>query len=376
LGETYDAQKYSMDVVERLAAQAAVTAVISISAEEPHDELLASGVRSVGLANIWQQKRPYRALIKKLETLAPTHLVLQLPSVELLAWARRRGVRVLPNFADSFAPRDGLRRWLDRWRSYRLASELNRPEIKFVGNHNIAATEALAAIGVMPHKIIPWDWPRSITPKDFPVKASPGPDPKRLIFVGTVSEAKGVGDILRMLAAVPGIGGGATIQIVGSGEIDAMRDLAASLGLAERVSFLGRVPHADVAPAMHRADAVLVYSRHAYGEGLPGTIYLGLASRTPLVVSDHPMFMAYFRDSEDLLIARERAPTELADQLRRLFDNPTLYETLSRNSSAVFDRIVHPVHWGEFVERWVRFNPEDHAWLDMQALPRWRLTSS
>ena len=62
---------------------------------------------------------------------------------------------------------------------------------------------------------------------------------------------------------------------------------------------------------MHAADAVLVYLRHAYGEGLPVTIYLGFASRTPLVVSDHPMFVAYLRDCEDVLVAPERAPEAL-----------------------------------------------------------------
>jgi hypothetical protein len=86
--------------------------------------------------------------------------------------------------------------------------------------------------------------------------------------------------------------------------------------MADRVTFTSRIPRAEIAPRMHAADAVLVYSRHAYGEGLPGTIYLGLASRTPLVVSDHPMFVAYLRDGEDVLVAPEHAPAALAARLR------------------------------------------------------------
>lgn len=373
-GETFHAQKYSMDVVERLTADAELTAVLCINSEVPHDEVLPSGVRSIGLEDIWQHNKPFDTVIAQLDRLAPTHLVLRLPSLDLLRWAQAQKVRVLPSFADSFTLRPGLRGVRDRWRNHHLGRAINHASIDRAGNHNIAAAEALAAIGVAPDKIVPWDWPRSPTPADFAVKAAPGTGPKHLICVGTVSEAKGVGDVIRALAADPEMGNHATLEIVGAGDIDGMRALAESLGVADRVTFAGRIPHAEVAPRMHAADAVLVYSRHAYGEGLPGTIYLGLASRTPLVVSDHPMFVAYLRDGEDVLVAPERAPKALAARLRALFDDEALYARLSRNSDVTFARITHPVLWGEFIERWLRDTPEDRAWLDAQALPRWRTT--
>lgn len=372
MGETYDAQTYSMEVVERLVAQTALVAVICTCAEIPHDETLPSGVQSIGLDNIWEQRRPFASVIAQLNALSPTHLILRSPSRPILTWARRHGVRVLPSFADSFTPRAGLRGWIDRWRLRQLVSELNRPGVCRVGNHNIAAAEGLATLGVAAEKIIPWDWPRSPTPADFSPKTAPRAGPKRLIFVGAVSEAKGVGDIIRTLAVDPQMGSGATLKVVGNGDIEGFQALAQSLGVAARVTFAGRIPHAEVAPAMHAADAVLVYSRHGYSEGLPGTIYLGFASRTPIVVSDHPMFSAYFRDREDVLFAPERAPGQLSARLRALFDDPALYQRLSQNGSAAFARISHPVLWGDFVERWLRNTPEDCAWLDAQALPKWR----
>lgn len=372
IGATYDAQEYSMNVVKQLAKQASLAAVICVDAEEPHDEILVSRVRSIGLESIWQHKRPFDGIISRLEELAPTHLILSLPSSELLVWARKRNVRVLPCFADTFPLRPGLRSWIDRWRRFRLARALNHPSVDFIGNHNIAAAEALAEIGVNPEKVVPWDWPRSPTPKDFPIKMAPNVGRKRLIFVGTVSEAKGVGDILRALAADPGMGEGATLEVLGAGDIEGMRLIATQLGVDDRVSFSGRVPHAAVAPAMHAADAVLVYSRKTYGEGLPGTIYLGLASRTPVVVSDHPMFTAYFRDGNDVLVVPERNPDALAAKLTKLFSDDLLYQSLSRNSLDAFNRIVHPVLWGEFIERWLRNGGEDRDWLNAQALPKWR----
>lgn len=372
LGETYHAQKYSMEVVERLAAQVPLAAVICTNAEEPHDEVLSSGVRSIGLDDIWQHRRPFKAVTEQLEMLAPTHLILRFPGVALLEWARKRDVQILPSFADSFSLHTGWRGWRDSFKLKRLAKALNHSSVRIVGNHNIAAAEALAKIGVRPEKILPWDWPRSPTPQDFPSKTAAGTKPKRLIFVGSVSEEKGVGDILRAMAADPDMGDGATLEVFGSGEIEDMRKLAAQLGIQARVHFGGRIPHADVTPAMHAADAVIVYSRHAYGEGLPGTIYLGLASRTPLVVSDHPMFTAYFEDRTDLVIAPERNPDALAAKLRELFSDAELYRSLSDNSPAAFNRIAHPVHWGDFVERWLHDTSEDRDWLDARTLPHWR----
>lgn len=372
IGETYDAQKYSMEVVERIAPEASLTAVLCINAEEPHDEVLESGVRSIGLENIWRQRRPFEEVVARLEELMPTHLILRLPSTRILEWARRRGVRVFPCFADSFTPRTGLLGLRDRLKTRRLAAALNHSSVRFVGNHNVAAAEALADIGVNPAKIVPWDWPRSPTPTDYPVKAAPRSGRKKLIFVGTVSEAKGVGDILHALAVDTGMGEGATLDVLGGGDIDDMRMLATKLGVAERVRFAGRVAHPEVVPAMHDADAVIVYSRHAYGEGLPGTIYLALASRTPLVISDHPMFVAYLRGGIDVMMVPENAPEALAAKLSALFRDAALYETLSRNSAAAFERIAHPVHWGEVVERWLRDASEDHDWLKARTLPVWR----
>ena len=193
IGETYHAQRYSMEVVERMAPQASLAAVICINAEETHDEILPSGVHSIGFQDTWLHERLLETIITRLEELQPTHLVLRLPNAGLLAWARKQGVRVLPSFADTFGPRAGLRGWLDRWRTYRLAVALNHPSVGFIGNHNVAAAEALAEMGVKSEKIVPWDWPRSPTPKDYPAKLASTTGVKRLIFVGNVSEAKGVG---------------------------------------------------------------------------------------------------------------------------------------------------------------------------------------
>lgn len=372
LGETFHAQEYSMEVVEHLVGYCGSVTVVCVASEHPHDETAKNGIRSIGINNIWKSKHPFRHVIKILDDLHPTHLILRLPSIQLLRWADRKDVPVLVTLADSFTPRRGIRGFIDRWKAAILAKQLNHDGVHFVGNHNIAASEALAAIGVYPEKIIPWDWPRSPTPSEFPVKTLSPASRKHLIYVGSVSEGKGVGDLLRALAAYSIVGGDVTLEICGSGQIADMRQLADELNIIDRVKFKGQVPHRDVALLMHEADAVIVYSRHEYGEGLPGTIYLGLASRTPVILSDHPMFLAYFKNCYDALIVPEKDPVALATRLRELFEDPDLYYTLSENSAAAFSRIEHPVLWGDLVERWVRGADFDIRWLNNQVLNHWR----
>ena len=77
IGETYDAQRYSMEVVERMAPQASLVAVICINAEETHDEILPSGVHSIGFQDTWLHERALETIITRLEDLLPTHLVLR-----------------------------------------------------------------------------------------------------------------------------------------------------------------------------------------------------------------------------------------------------------------------------------------------------------
>lgn len=373
--ETFHAQRYSMEIVERLAKTAAWVGVICVSAAEAYTERLPSAVETIGLTSIWREPDPCRPVLAQLATIRPTHVVHRFPAAGIVRWCLDHDVHVLPSFADSFTPRAGLRKWIDRRRFATLRRTLNDARISVVANHNIAASESLALIGVDPGKIVPWDWPRSPRPEDFAPKrldSAPHGRPRRLICVGTVTEAKGVGDAIRALACDPRLRREAELEVIGDGEIANMRALAAGLGVEDRVHFAGRIPHADVTPRMRAADLVLVCSRHAYAEGLPGTLYLGLASRTPLVITDHPMFAHYFEDGVDVRMVPERNPERLAAGIKDVLDRTDLYNALSANAEAAFARIEHPVLWADVVERWLRDEPEDRAWLSGNTLPSWR----
>jgi glycosyltransferase involved in cell wall biosynthesis len=295
----------------------------------------------------------------------PTHLVARSPIAPLLRWGLERRVRTLPLLATSF-PRTGLLGWL-RYR--RVGAVLNRKAIQWVGNHQRNSARALVRIGVDPAKIVPWDWPPDVTPRDFPAKkAAPGAGALRLFYAGRVQETKGIGDCLRALVLLRNRGLDVSLSVAGPGETDAYRALASALGVAHHVSFLGRIRHRDVVEQMHRHDVVLVPSQHAYPEGLPLTIYDAFCSRSPLIASDHPMFRGQVVDGETALVFRASDPDSLAACVDRLASDHALYARLSADSLAAWERLQIPVRWGDLLERWLRNSAEDRRWLAQHSL--------
>ena len=103
-----------------------------------------------------------------------------------------------------------------------------------------------------------------------------------LACVGALIERKGQRFAIEALALVPG----ATLLMAGVGpDEDRLRALAASLGLAKRVRFLGAVPHADLPVVLNAAD---VFVLPTASEGLANAWVEALACGAPVVTSPLP----------------------------------------------------------------------------------------
>ena len=362
--ETYYAQRYSVETVSAMAKGVDRVTVICVGAEE-YNEPLPNGVHGVGLASVPHEPGGEAELLRAVEHTNPTDVIVSSPFEGVIRWAiSKAGGRVFPLLADSFLP--SLRRVI---RYKRLARLLNDERIAIVGNHNMNASASLVRIGVRAEKVLPWDWPLSHRPDDVAVKTCPPNDAtKRVIYVGALSEKKGVGDVISAVGRLAGDGMDVRLTIVGTGEREHFEAMAKEHGLADRVAFTGRIAHDRVVELMGGADAVVVPSRHEYPEGLPMTIYDALASRTPLVLSDHPMFAGKIVDGEHGLEFPAGDVGALAQVLRRLFADAALYERLSAGAVAGLARIECPAKWGDVVTRWVRDEPEDQHWLKSHTL--------
>jgi glycosyltransferase involved in cell wall biosynthesis len=158
------------------------------------------------------------------------------------------------------------------------------------------------------------------------------------------------------------------LQVAGAGKVERFAKLAARLGVADRVTFLGLVPNGEIPGMMHAADAVVVPSRHSFPEGLPLTLYEALASRTPVVASDHPMFAGHLVHDESAVVFPASQPQALAAAIEGLIRDPARYRRISEGSSGAWHRMQNPVKWGEMIERWVRATPADRAWLQAHSV--------
>jgi glycosyltransferase involved in cell wall biosynthesis len=326
--------------------------------------MLPNGVRAIGIPIKHKGKKGIAQLIGILSPLQPTHLIVRTPMISILEWGCKQGIKVLPMFADSF--QRSIRSW---WRHYKIAKLLNSDCIDWVGNHNHNAAQSLCGIGVSPDKVIPWDWPPIYDPDTFPTKTLPENDGlRRMIFVGNQSKDKGLGDTINSLALLVNRGIDIMLTSVGPGIIDHFKDMAKELDVEERIDFLGQIAHDDVIKLMHDHDLIIIPSRHSYPEGLPMTIYDAFISRTPIVASDHPMFLNKIEPEVSGIIFEASNPTSLADQIERILENSLLYNQLSENSPNAFRKIACPALWDEVINHWLSNSEIDKSWLKSMTL--------
>lgn len=355
--ELYRGHRYILGQLARFREEFGEAAILCGLSDERYVEPLPSGAVAMGADA--HPDRQAKTLIAMMEDYDPTHVVVLAPMPAITRWAIRSGRRTMCLFADSFNT-GAVRRFL---RFGRLATLLNDHRIDWVGNHGVNACRSLAKIGVDPDKIVPWDYPAERRPDDLPAKAGTTDGPATLFFAGEIIALKGVGDVIEAVAALKKRGLVVRFDIAGQGQVERFRALAERLGVADRVTFLGRIPNAQVTERMREATAVVVPSRHRYPEGSPLTIYEALCARTPIIASDHPMFEGRLIDGESALIFPETRAEALADQVARLIADPELQTRLSANAQAAWDRLQVPVEWGDLIGRWARDRPDDREWL-------------
>ena len=264
---------------------------------------------------------PWR-LRKALVTQQPDLLHLHMPNPSCFAALASRRARALP--------------WLVHWHAdvspempdwrVRAAYRIYRPFERAVLARASAIVVTSAAYAEASIALAPWKDKLHVVPLGIDtagpgpasIPAWPYPASLKLLCVGRLSHYKGHAVLLEAMARSPG----SSLVLVGKGEESArLRALAASLEIADRVSFVGEIDDADLQALYAAADLFVLPSidrSEAFGLVLLEAMRAGLAT----VASDIPGsgVGTVIDDGNSGMLVPPRDPQALAVALDRARD--------------------------------------------------------
>jgi len=161
--------------------------------------------------------------------------------------------------------------------------------------------------------------------------------PVTILSVGRAVEKKGFDDLIRALGRIGDtidwrfehIGGGATLA--------KLKAQVETLGIADRVSFLGARAHDDVKAAMLAADLFVLPSRVAKSgdrDGLPNVLMEAQALGTACIATPVSAIPELIEDGRTGLLVPERDPAALAAAILDLSRDPDRRARLARAGTA------------------------------------------
>lgn len=364
LPDRYRHHSYALESLTKVRALGFHVTVVQMYSPSVYDKRSADGIRFVGFGR--GTADTVSAQLRLLLRAEPaTHVMLRTPSTQVLHELARARVRVSVVLADSFPSR-----WR-HWRRYReLGRLLNGVNVDFVSNHHLNSARQLRdVLRVSPSKIVPWDWPLDLDSLSrSSAKSRPPHDQLRLCYAGSIQKSKGVADAISLVHLLRNQGESATLEIAGAGDVQTMQSLIDRHNLGEHVTFLGRIGGDEILAMMQRSAFVCVPSHHTYPEGLPLTLFEAMASGTPLVASDHPMFRDTVVDGENGFVFRAGRPKDMARAVHRGWDDADAYARVSATAAARYRTLGLSTLWGDVLVRWLRGSPEDVAWLHQRSL--------
>ena len=171
-----------------------------------------------------------------------------------------------------------------------------------------------------------------------PLAAPGGPDggdpgrPVAILSVGRAVAKKGYDDLLAALAALPR-GLSWRLTHVGGGPLaDGLKGRAASLGLADRIAWLGARPQDEVLRLYRAADVFVLASRIADDgdrDGLPNVLMEAQSQRLAVLATAVAAVPELIVDGETGMLVPPGEPAALAEALARLIADPALRQRLA-----------------------------------------------
>ena len=140
---------------------------------------------------------------------------------------------------------------------------------------------------------------------------------------------------------------GVHLVVAGGGELlEGFRDRAAAAGLADRVHFLGAVPHAELPAVLRAADLFLLTTEPPESFGI--VLIEAMACGLPVIATDYPGVRAVVDEGETGLLVPRGDPAAVAAAVGELADAPARRRQMGERGRA---KALAQWSWPKLVER-------------------------
>lgn len=312
---------------------------------EPGDADLLERVPAFSgpLRSLWENDRP-----------DVVHALAWTSGLAALAAARDLGIPVVQEFSSlSVAERRAAAGFRDQPGAVkadgasaariRLEPAIGRSATAVVAT-NSAEVSDLASLGVHRSsiRIVPWGVDTDLFTPEGPVAKRNGRP--RLLTATDLTQRKPLETLLRALTKVPDaellvVGGPAEAELSKDDNYVKLAKFAATLGIADRVIFTGKVEYADMPPLLRSADLVISTCQY---EPSGTTSLQAMACGTPVIAPPVGGHMDAVVDGTTGIIIPPDRPALLAQRIRQLLAHPMLIEAYG---VAAVDRVRSRYSW-------------------------------
>ena len=205
---------------------------------------------------------------------------------------------------------------------------------RFAGGRNVMlATGGAADPPSMKNPSVSWIFSSSLREdqvnRGIP-RVAPDDDELRLIIACRQERRKGTDVVISALPAIAETFGSVVLDVVGSGSwLNDLKEQTRSLGIEDRVNFLGKVKQTEVIDLMRRAH-VFCYPTSA-SEGFPKVVLEALASGLPVITTKVSVLPQLLSSGCGILLD-DATPDQLENAVKRICLDRDLYDAMSRNA--------------------------------------------
>ena len=158
-------------------------------------------------------------------------------------------------------------------------------------------------------------------------------EPCHLLFLGRLSARKGVPDLLHALADTSLHGLDWRLTLAGDGPLEDYRELAAELGILDRLKFTGWLGEAEIGALCAEGDVLVLPS---YAEGLAMSVLEGLAHGLAVITTPVGAHCEVIEPEVSGLLVPVGDRSALADCLSRVISDVTLRRRLAEGARCRF----------------------------------------